>query len=172
LSVANIAAFRSSMSCSLIFGCCQFIFCFHRTAILQELCLFCDVRECIDPSTSWKKRAGCHAHHLLQLLRCARRICTKSMALRIPGTGILWTKSIKRRVWSKNPHPKRHGTFLAYSMVLITSENDRKVRSINGYIGLISAEPLLSGADSSFNALGAMFIGYCRHDNHFFCEHS
>jgi hypothetical protein len=94
------------------------------------------------------------------------------MTPRILSNGILWTKSTKRRVWGENPHPKRHGIFLAYSMVLITGENDRNVRSINGYIGLISAEPLLSGADSSFNALGAMFIGYCRHDNHFFREHS
>jgi hypothetical protein len=132
LSVTDIAAVRSSMSCSPAYGYCQFILCFHRAAVLQELCLLCDVRECIDPSTSWEKRPGCHTPHSLQLLRCACRICTKSMALRIPGNGILWTISTNRRVWGDYPRPKRHGAFLASIMVLITSENDRKARSIMG----------------------------------------
>ena len=90
------------------------------------------------------------------------------MAPRILGKCLTWIKSTKLREWDEYLRAKRRGIFLAYIMVLITSENDRNGRLIIGYIGLVSAEDLHSRADSSFNASGAMSIGYCGHDSHSF----
>jgi hypothetical protein len=67
------------------------------------------------------------------------------MAPSIPGNGTLWIKSTKLREWDEYLRAKRHGILLAYIMVLITSENDRKVGSIIGYIRLVSTKGLFQG---------------------------
>jgi hypothetical protein len=90
------------------------------------------------------------------------------MAPSILGNNMQWIKSTKLREWDEYVRAKRHGILLAYIMVLITGENDRKVRLIIGYIRLVSTEGLFSRADSSFNASGAMSIGYCGYDSHSF----